>query len=322
MTKVVSGLNINVFENTLKNTVNSVPTKTQASFLSNQDSLSLSGKKNNDITKTNDFKTVFPNFSDLDQDKQTKVLEKLNVYLKKYPNFLNMLAKIDNPKYGDGFQFFFVPEKVDPKSTSGTAIINKAMGTSASGIIFGGSAGVLQNSLLKTPVAKISQAVVNNGIFGYKLDNAKASLDVGGMFVSSSEDTFAHEMAHVVHGYFMTNNERLELWSIYAETKKSGEFITDYSKTNHMEFFSEGVEAYLKKDISGNFPEREELKNKNPKLYKFVAKKIDENVKASETKSTFKLAGILTGYIAEESYSKGIGMVNNTYNKTKKLLGL
>lgn len=53
-----------------------------------------------------------------------------------------------------------------------------------------------------------------------------------------------------------------------------------------------------------------------------MTKKIDENIKNSQTKSTFKSASILTGYIAEESYNKGIGLINNTYNKTKKVLGL
>lgn len=73
------------------------------------------------------------------------------------------------------------------------------MGDSAIGIVFGVSGGVLENSILKTSIARISQSVINDGIFGYKLNTTRKNLDIGGMFTSVSEDTFSHEMGHVIH---------------------------------------------------------------------------------------------------------------------------
>lgn len=323
MTKVNSSSSTGLIDSSFKANTQPVDKKEVASsLLSKNDTLSIKYPKSDNIRQTKEFKTVFPNFDALDQNKQVKVMQKINLYMAKYPDFLTKLSKIDNPKYGDGFQFFFVPEKDNTKYSSSTALIGKAMGKTASGIVFGGTAGVLENSILKNSVAKISQVAVNNGIMGHKFDNSKISLDVGGMYTNSSEDTFAHEMGHVVNAYFMSNNERLELWSIYAEAKDSGKFPSEYSKTNNMEFFSEGVESYLKQDNSGKFTEREQLKNQNPDLYKFVAKEVDPDVKKLETLSTAKSVGILGEYAADGLYNKSKIVINNTYSKTKKLLGL
>lgn len=277
------------------------------SNLTTKDQISISTKQSKpyDVTQSKDFKTVFPNFSILDKSKQTEILNKLEFFQKKYPDFLTKLANIDNSKHGDGFQFFFVPDKNSPDYNKfpGIAVIDKAMGEGSIGIVFGGSSGVLENSILKNSVGKISQSIVNNGIFGKKFDESKITLDVGGMFSSVSSDTFGHEMTHVLHSYFLTNNERGELWSIYINSDKNKDFINDYSKKNHMEFFADGVEEYLRQDSSGNFPDRENLKKTNKKLYDFVAKVIEPDIKRTTTQSNLKSLGVITGYGIESGYN-------------------
>ncbi len=277
------------------------------SNLKNTDQITLSKNqvKPFDITQSKDFKTVFPNFSILDKPKQTEILKKLDFFQKKYPDFLSKLAKVDNPEYGQGFQFFFVPDENKPeyKDSPGIALMDKAMGEGSIGIVFGGSSGVLENSILKGPIGKLSQSVVNDGVFGKKFDKSAITLDVGGMFTSVSGDTFGHEMTHVLHSYFLTNNERGELWSIYISSDKDKEFINDYSKKNHAEFFADGVEEYLRQDASGNFPDRENLKKTNKKLYDFVAKVIEPDIKRTTTQSSFKSLGVISSYGVSSGYN-------------------
>lgn len=288
-------------------TVSNLEIKDQVLFTKNQNL-----NKPFDITQTKDFKTVFPNFSILDKSKQNDILKKLEFFQKKYPDFLNKLANIDNPEYGKGFQFFFVPDKSSPdyKSSPAIALMDKAMGEGSIGIVFGGSSGVLENSILKKPIEKLSQNVVNNGILGKKFDKSEINLDVGGMFSSVSSDTFGHEMTHVLHSYFLTNNERGELWSIYINSDKNKDFINDYSKKNHMEFFADGVEEYLRQDSSGNFPDRENLKKTNKKLYDFIAKVIEPDIKRTTTQSSLKSLSTITSYGIESGYNYLSNKVN------------
>lgn len=270
-----------------------------------------------DITQTKNFKTVFPNFDILDKSKQESILNKLSLIQKKYPDFVNNLAKVDNPQHGEGFQFFFVPDKNNPgyNKLPGVAIADKAMGDNAIGIVFGGSGGVLENSILKTPIARISQSVINDGVFGYKLDTTRKNLDIGGMYTSVSEDTFSHEMGHVIHSYVLNNAERGELWSIYIKSKDNDKFLTDYSKTNHMEFFGEAIEAYLKQDSSGNFIEREDLKKKNPELYNFTARVIDPDVSRGTAQSKVKSLSTITSYGVESAYTSGKNFLSEKLSK-------
>jgi hypothetical protein len=273
------------------------------------------------INQSKDFKTVFPNFNILDKTKQDEVVKKISLIQEKYPDFISKLAKIDNPQYGNGFQFFFVPEKDKKEYTTspGIAIIDKAMGTNSSGIVFGGTGGILENSILKTPIAKISQSIINNGIMGHKFDTSRITLDVGGMFTSSSENTFAHEMGHVIHSYFLSNSERAELWSIYIRAKENNKFLTDYSRTNHMEFFGEAVESYLQQDDSGNFTDRENLKKSNKELYDFTARVIDPKINKARSQSTFKSLITITEYGLENGYNAGKTFVSSKIDKLKDL---
>lgn len=282
----------------------------------NSDPFGTSNKKV-DITQTKNFKTVFPNFDILDKSKQESILNKLSLIQKKYPDFVNNLAKVDNPQHGEGFQFFFVPDKADKNYNKlpGVAIADKAMGDSAIGIVFGGSGGVLENSILKTPIARLSQSVINDGVFGYKLDTTRKNLDIGGMFTSVSEDTFSHEMGHVIHSYVLNNAERGELWSIYIKSKDNDKFLTDYSKTNHMEFFGEAIEAYLKQDSLGNFIEREDLKKKNPELYNFTARVIDSDVSRGTAQSKVKSLSTITSYGVESAYTAGKNFLSEKLGK-------
>ncbi len=288
----------------------------EVSALNSPDILSMAGiskakiglpllQKNTDIIKTSEFKTVFPNFSVLDASKQEQVLKKVGLFEKKYPGFINKLAKINNPKYGNGFQFFFVPNKNDPKykDSPGISVVEKAMGDSASGIVFGGTDGILENSVIKKPVARLSQAIVGSDFISSGLKSERIELDIGGMFTSSSEDTFAHEMGHVLHAYFLTNKERGELWSIFIKARDNDKFISDYSKTNHMEFFGEGIEEYLKQDSSGNFTGRTDFKSKNPEFYNFVARVVDSNVNRGTPQSTLESFSTIVGYGIKSAYN-------------------
>jgi hypothetical protein len=83
-------------------------------------------------------------------------------------------------------------------------------------------------------------------------------------------------MGHVLHSYFLSNQEQLEIWAIFSLSKSADQgFITDYARTNHMEFFAEGVEAYFQQDYQGKFNARDHLKETNPRLHDFVRRVLD-----------------------------------------------
>lgn len=231
------------------------------------------------LMNTPAFGNIYRNFDLLSDRQQQASLQKLELFVNKYPQFLDALNKVPNPRYGDGFQFFFIPPE-DHKRWKDVPEGVRGMGGSVnySGIVYSSPAlSVLKNdSKLKMALHYLSQGTVD-AVSAVK--PGMVALDVGGMFTDSSEDTFAHEMGHVLHAYFMTNAEQLEVWAIYTEANQSDKgFLTDYSRTNHMEFFAEGVEAYLKQDAQGRFIEREQLQQTNPRLYSFVRKLLEPGV--------------------------------------------
>lgn len=232
------------------------------------------------LMSTPAFRNVYRNFDLLTPRQQQACLQKFELFQAKYPDFLNRLDKIPNSRYGDGFQFFFIPPE-DNQRWKDIPEGVRGMGGSVnySGIVYSSPAlSVIKgDSKLKMALHALSQGAVD--AFS-AVKPGKVALDVGGMFTDSSPDTFAHEMAHILNAYFMSNAEQLEAWSIYTEARQNDKgFLTEYSRTNHMEFFAEGVEAYLKQDVQGSFIEREQLQQTNPRLYAFVRKLLEPGVK-------------------------------------------
>lgn len=242
------------------------------------------------------FRNVYRNFDLLNQRQQQLVLQKLEFFLEKYPHFLDTLNQVQNARYGDGFQFFFIPPQ---EHTQWAEIPEAVRGLGGpvkySGIVYSSPAlSMIKNeSRLKTVLHDMAQGLVD--VFS-NVRPGKVELDVGGMFTNTNEDTFVHEMAHVLNAYFMSNTEQLEVWSIYtdAERDNSG-FLTDYSRTNHMEFFAEGVEAYFKQDAMGRFIERQKLQVTNPRLYAFVRKLVEPSVQEPSPRLLESTMKILQG---------------------------
>lgn len=234
------------------------------------------------LMNTPAFSNVYRNFDLLNPSQQQASLQKLELFVKKYPQFLDILNQIPNPRYGDGFQFFFIPPEDNTRWKDIPEGV-RGMGGSVnySGIVYSSPAFSLikSDSKLKTALHTLSQGVVD-AVSAVK--PGRVALDVGGMFTDSSEDTFSHEMGHILNAYFMSNAEQLELWAIYTDADQSNKgFLTDYSRTNHMEFFAEGVESYFKQDTQGNFIERDQFQQTNPRLYAFVRKLLEPGVSAT-----------------------------------------
>jgi len=304
-------------ENPQKGTIDRSDNQAEIKNILAKDNMSFAKKQINtsfftaDIQKNPDFKKVFPNFSVVVPEEQQAIIKKIELFQKKYPDFISRLASIDNPQYGPGFQYYFVPDKSHPEYKSVPKVLDQAMSGRFAGIVFGGTEDVLSDTPLKKPVAFISQKVVNSGLVSEKI-----ALDLGGMYTTASANTFAHEMGHVIHSYFLTNQERLELWSIYGKARENGKFITDYAKTNHMEFFAEGVEAYFHQDSSGKFDQREKLKKENIDLYLFVQKVLEPGVKGKDKAISASLADI-SGYVAKSSYQKGKEKLTEWYQTAR-----
>lgn len=234
----------------------------------------------NQLRHSGSFRNVYRNFDLVPTHTQTAILKKLQLIQTKYPDFLQRLEKVDNPKYGNGFQFFFVPEE---KHDRWAAIPSGVRGTGGTtdyiGIVYSSPAiSVIKND--HSPIKKALHYMSQGAMEAMKyIRPQQAALDVGGMFTDISEDTYTHEMGHVIHGYMMSNQDQLEIWSIYAEAERTGQgFITDYARSNHMEFFAEAVEAYLHQDSQGNFTGREYLQKTNPHLYQFTQRMLEPGV--------------------------------------------
>lgn len=234
----------------------------------------------NQLRHSGSFRNVYRNFDLLPANTQESVLKKLQMFQTKYPDFLQRLEHVDNPKYGKGFQFFFIP---DEKHERWADIPSGVRGTGGTpdyiGIVYSSPAiSVLKNeySPIKKGLHYMSQGVMEAMKY---IRPQQAALDVGGMFTDISEDTYTHEMGHVLHGYFMSNQDQLEIWSIYTEAEQTGKgFITDYARTNHMEFFAEAVEAYMQQDSKGNFTARDYLQQTNPHLFEFTRRMLEPGV--------------------------------------------
>lgn len=258
----------------------------------------------NQLRHSGSFRNVYRNFDLVPAPTQEAILKKLQLIQSKYPDFLQRLEKVDNPKYGNGFQFFFVPEE---KHDRWAAIPSGVRGTGGTtdyiGIVYSSPAiSVLKNdhSPIKKALHYISQGAMEAMQY---IRPQQAALDVGGMFTDISEDTYTHEMGHVLHGYMMSNQDQLEIWSIYAEAERTGQgFITDYARTNHMEFFAEAVEAYLHQDSQGHFTSRESLQKTNPHLYRFTERMLEPGVH-SQGQDPYVSASIIGQGKAEKGYA-------------------
>ncbi|PIQ23071.1 hypothetical protein COW36_09865 [bacterium (Candidatus Blackallbacteria) CG17_big_fil_post_rev_8_21_14_2_50_48_46] len=246
----------------------------------------LAGLKTQDLTpsqqnlqRSADFQNIYRNFDILPGSTQKGVLNKLELILKKYPDFMTRLQQVDNPQYGAGFQFFFIPPHESPRwQPIPAGVRGTTAATDYSGIVF---SSPVQSVLKQDGLIRKGMQVLTMGVMEgvNRLRKEPTALDVGGMFNDSSPDTFAHEMGHVLHSYFLSSAEQLEIWAIYSMAQESNSgFISDYSRTNHMEFLAEGVEAYLQQDYQGNFSEREHLKTTNPRLYDFVERMLEPGV--------------------------------------------
>jgi len=227
------------------------------------------------LQRSADFQNVFRHFDVLPGNTQKGVLSKLELFIDKHPDFLTRLQKVDNPKYGAGFQFFFIPQKDDPRWQDVPSGVRGTGGdVSYTGIVYSSPQALIKkDGFLSRGLQSLSRGAME--IVG-TVKPSVGALDVGGMFTDSSEDTFAHEMGHVLHSYFLSNQEQLEIWAIFSLSKSADQgFITDYARTNHMEFFAEGVEAYFQQDYQGKFNARDHLKETNPRLHDFVRRVLD-----------------------------------------------
>lgn len=229
------------------------------------------------------FANVYRNFDLLSPAQQQACLQKLALFEAKYPRFLTVLNQVPNAQYGKGFQFFFIPAENNPRWKDIPAGVRGNGGSvDYSGIVYSSPAlAVLKGD---SPVKSALQAVSQGAVTAFSaVKPGVVALDVGGMFTNAGADTFAHEMGHVIQGYFMSNAEQLEIWAIYSEARNTGKgFISDYAKTNHMEFFSESVEAYLRQDAQGRFVERDKLQQTNPRLFAFIRKQLEPGVSGPE----------------------------------------
>jgi hypothetical protein len=265
------------------------------------------------IQRSADFQNIYRNFDILPGDTQKGVLNKLELLLKKYPDFMTRLQAVENPKHGNGFQFFFIPEKDDPRWADIPTGVRGSGGVSSyTGIVYSSPAlAVFQkDGLARTGLQGLAMGVME--VVGKARPDVGA-LDVGGMFRNSSPDTFAHEMGHVLHGYFLSNQEQLEIWAIYSLAQESDQgFISNYSKTNHMEFLAEGVESYLQQDSQGNFNDRERLKETNPRLYDFVRRVLEPGADRSQAQDPYLSTWIIarTKGLDPASALKSLGISN------------
>lgn len=250
----------------------------------------LSGLKTKQLTPSQqqilnsaDFQNIFRNFDVLPAETQHGVLQKLEQLLKTHPDFMTRLQQVDNPQYGPGFQFFFVPPHGDPRwSDVPAGVRGTGPAVDFSGIVFSSPAQTVlkQDGFIRKGLQWLTMEAVEAI---NQVRKEPIALDSGGMFSDSSADTFAHEMGHVLHSYFLNSAEQLEIWAIYSQAQEANQgFITDYSRTNHMEFFAEGVEAYLQQDAQGNFSGRDALKKTNPQLYQLVERLLEPGADRSK----------------------------------------
>lgn len=242
----------------------------------------VAGEPVNNLKQADLFHQVYRNFDLLPENTQNDVLTKLNLFIDKYPDFLERLNNVDNPKYGKGFQFYFIPpEQHERWEAIPTAVRGTGGYTDYIGIVY---SNPITNALPKDGLLGAASKAMTYLSIGVthvmgKVKESAPDLDVGGMFTDVTADTFSHEMAHAMHAYVLSNEEKLEIWAIYAEAEDTGEgFITNYAKTNHFEFFAEGVEAYMHQNHKGEFDQRADLLKTNPKLYNFVQRLIEPGV--------------------------------------------
>lgn len=226
------------------------------------------------------FLTIYRNFDQLSNDRQTEVLTKLSLMIQKYPNFLDTLVNVDNNFHGNGFQFFFVPRNnPDRLATIPTPVKNMGGGSGTIGIVFGlPTEALIQSPLIGKGINTLA-SLATKAVSHFK--PSLVELETGGMYndTYSSGDLFSHEMGHVLHAHFMDRDQLAEVWAIFSQAEANDEgFISHYSRTNHMEFFAEGVEAYLEQNSKGEFIGRDKLKKVNPALFDFVQRMLEPGI--------------------------------------------
>lgn len=85
-----------------------------------------------------------------------------------------------------------------------------------------------------------------------------------------------HELTHLVHG-FLPRETKNEIHELYLDAKKNGRTLDFYASSNDLEYFAQGVEAYVsdeklpdQKNTAGHV--RKELEQRDPPLYAFIQK--------------------------------------------------
>ena len=93
-------------------------------------------------------------------------------------------------------------------------------------------------------------------------------------------NTFAHEFAHQILRYAFTNEQFLQIQSLYLNALEHGRCLDYYAATNVDEYFAQGYEAYLSLRKNGRLREtgrhtRSELRRRDPPLHDFLARTFD-----------------------------------------------
>jgi hypothetical protein len=101
-------------------------------------------------------------------------------------------------------------------------------------------------------------------------------------------DTLAHEVAHQVHLYAFSREERARIRDLYRDACAGDRALDYYARTNEAEYFAQGVEAFVS---LGKRPGRQvthghtrfELLRRDPALHDFIAGKVASDPLAHPT---------------------------------------
>lgn len=117
------------------------------------------------------------------------------------------------------------------------------------------------------------------GIGGLQAATGIEALDEASQF---GFDTLAHEVAHQVHYYVLSQRDRARIRALYQAAKREGRCLDYYAATNEAEYFGQGVEAFASlakrpgcETTHGHT--RFELFRVDPELHDFVASIVDRD---------------------------------------------
>ncbi len=87
------------------------------------------------------------------------------------------------------------------------------------------------------------------------------------------EDVLAHEFAHQVHHYALTDTQKFKIRRLYFAALEQGRALRPYARTNEYEYFAVAYEAFVStaKSPWQSVPhDRAELRARDPELYDFL----------------------------------------------------